>query len=112
MEGTKIIEYRADVDTKITIGGLTLWTRPWGEKKAMIISTDVRMNCYLYRIHKKDPEYLEILQDDEDICPEDLEGAFSLIVDPEAVQIIIYPGLGEVGIGVERAVEETKVPAE
>lgn len=112
MEDTKIIEYRTDVDTKITVGDYTLWTRPWGEKKAMITSNDLRLNCYLFKIHQNDPEHFEILMEPDEVCEKDLEGAFSVIVDPDLVQIVIYPGLGDIGISVERDVEETKVPAE
>ena len=58
------------------------------------------------------PYVFEILQDDKDFCEEDLEGTFSLIVDPERVHLLI--GLGNAGIGfrVSEDDEEEKVSAE
>lgn len=84
-------------DTKITIGDVTLWTRPWGDGKAILTANEPETNRWLYKVHTEHPEYFEILQDDEDFCEEDLEGSFSLIVDPEKAQLLI--GLGDPGIG-------------
>lgn len=99
-------------ETKITIGELTFWTRPWGEGKAVLTANETSLNHWLYNVHKEHPDVFEILQDDEDFCEEDLEGTFSLIVDPGKVSLLI--GLGEVGIGfrVSEDDEEEKVSAE
>lgn len=99
-------------DTKITIGDLTFWTRPWGDGKAMLTANEPGTNRWLYNVHKEHPDVFEILQDDEDFCKEDLEGAFSIIVDPERVYLLI--GLGNAGIGfrVSEGDEEEKVSAE
>ena len=99
-------------DTKITIGDLTFWTRPWGDGKAMLTANEPGTNRWLYNVHKEHPDVFEILQDEEDFCKEDLEGTFSIIVDPERVHLLI--GLGNSGIGfrVSEGDEEEKVSAE
>ena len=104
------INHVTDVDKKITVEDHTFWTRPWVDGKAMITTNDVRLNCFLFKLHQKDPEYFEIMMD-EDICEEDLEGAFSVIVDPEAVQIIVYPGTGDIGISVDKPADHVEVSA-
>ena len=93
-------------DTKITIGDVELWTRPFGQNKALISATEEGTKLYLYETHKKHPEHFEIFVDDEDFCKEDLEGAFSVIVDPEYVQMLIQPGTGRFGFRVAVPDEE------
>lgn len=100
-------------DTKITIGDLTFWTRPWGDGKALLTANEAGTNRWLYNVHREHPDIFEILQDDEDFCSEDLEGTFSVIVDPEKVSLLI--GLGNAGIGFrvsEEADEEEKISDE
>ena len=89
-------------ETKITIGDLTFWTRPWGEGKAVLTANETSLNHWLYNVHKEHPDVFEILQDDEDFCEEDMDGAFSVIVDPEVVTLQISPGEGKFGFSVAR----------
>jgi hypothetical protein len=44
----------------------------------------------------------ELFVDDEDFCEEDMDGAFSVIVDPEVVTLSITPGEGKFGFSVAR----------
>lgn len=97
------METNRSTDTKITIGQLTFWTRPWGDGKAMLTANEAGTNRFLYNVHREHPEIFEILQDDADFCSEDLDGTFSVIVDPEKVHLLI--GLGNAGIGFRVAEE-------
>lgn len=97
------METNRSTDTKITIGQLTFWTRPWCDGKAMLTANEAGTNRFLYNVHREHPEIFEILQDDADFCAEDLDGTFSVIVDPERVHLLI--GLGNAGIGFRVAEE-------
>lgn len=91
-------------DTKIEVGDVEFWTKPFGKDKAMITALEGGLKLFLLETHKKHPEYFELLTDD--FCEEDLEGAFSVIVDPTVVQLIIVPGCGRIGFRVEAPDEE------
>lgn len=86
--------------TKIIIGDLELWTAPFGENKATITALEAGMKKVLLHMHQKMPETFELMVDDEDFCEEDMEGTFSVIVDPEKVCITCYPGAGKMGFTV------------
>ena len=84
---------------KIVIDDAELWTRPFGDDKALVMATEGGVKRFLHEIYKKHPKYFELLE--PDFCEEDLEGVFSLIVDPEVVQIMIMPGCGRFGFRIE-----------
>ena len=86
--------------TKITIGDLELWTAPFGENKATITAVEAGTKKALQILHQKMPESFELLVDESDFCEEDMEGPFSVIVDPEKVGITVYPGEGKLGFTV------------
>ena len=80
--------------TRIAVGQVELWTAPFGEKRATITATEAGTKKVLLHLHQKLPDVIELMVDDEDFCEEDMEGAFSIIVDPEIVQISVIPGNG------------------
>ena len=84
---------------KIEIDGAVLWTRPFGDDKALVMATEGGVKRFLYEIYKKHPDYFELLE--PDFCDEDLDGMFCLIMDPEVVQIMIMPGCGRFGFRIE-----------
>ncbi len=84
-------------DIKVVIGDVELWTRPFGEKKALVTATEGGTKLYLLRMHQKYPESFETFVGDEELCEEDLDGTFSVIVEPEKVNMIIEPGTGRFG---------------
>ena len=84
---------------KIVIDDAELWTRPFGEDKALVMATEGGVKRFLHAIYKKHPDYFELLE--PDFCEEDLEGMFCLIVDPEVVQLMILPGCGRFGFRIE-----------
>ncbi len=82
--------------TKIVIGDVELWTAPFGDK-AEVTATEEGTKLYLLSMHRKYPELFEILVEDEDLCKEDLDGAFTVIVNPELVNLVVIPGEGRIG---------------
>lgn len=86
--------------TKITIGQLELWTAPFGNGKATITATEKGTKMALLHLHQKHPEHFQTLVDDDELCTEDMEGAFSVIVDPELLYMVIRPGDGQISFGV------------
>ena len=84
---------------KITIDDAVLWTRPFGEDKALIMATEGGVKRFLYEMYKRHSDYFELLADD--FCEEDLEGMFCLIMDPYVVQMMILPGSGRFGFRIE-----------
>ena len=96
------MDVKKNVATKITVGDLELWTAPFGAKKATITAIEGGAKRVLLNLHKKLPDVFELLVDDEDFCEEDMDGAFSVIVDPEQVSMAIYPGEGKFGFNVSR----------
>ena len=97
-----------DKGAKITIGDVELWTRPFGKDKAMITAVEGGAKLYLLNMHKDHPELFELLVDDSELCDQDMEGAFSVIVDPQKVQMIIIPGMGLLAFRMEAPKKETK----
>lgn len=96
------MEIRKINTTKITVGQLELWTAPFGEDKATITAIEAGTKKLLLHLHQKMPDVFELFVDDEDFCEEDLEGAFSVIVDPDVVSLSIIPGGGYFSFGVSR----------
>lgn len=96
------MEITRETSIKITVGQLELWTAPFGENKATITATDAEMKKVLLHLHQKLPDVFELMVDDEDFCKEDMDGAFSVIVDPEVVTLAISPGDGNFGFNVSR----------
>lgn len=88
--------------TKITVGDLELWTAPFGTNKATITAVEGGAKVVLRNLHTKLPDVFELFVDDEDFCEEDMDGAFSVIVDPEVVTLQISPGEGKFGFSVAR----------
>lgn len=85
--------------TKISVGQLELWTAPFGNGKATITATEKGTKMALLRMHRKNPERFQTMVDDDELCAEDMEGAFSVIVDPELVYMVIRPGDGQIYFG-------------
>lgn len=81
-------------DTPIFVGEHVLWTSPWANGKAIISANGQSEKEFLYRAFSKHPEHIETLVDLRDFCEEDLDGTFSVIVDPEEVVLEIVPGTG------------------
>lgn len=81
-------------DTRITVGTSRLWTSPWGNGKALISANGKSEKEFLYRAFARHPEHFETLVNTREFCEEDLEGTFSVIVDPEEVVLEIVPGSG------------------
>lgn len=77
---------------RIEAGDISIWTGPWGKKKAVITAVEDGLKQFLYHLHLKYPDQIEIMVDDEDFSAEDLEGAFSIIVDPSEIEIVFIPG--------------------
>ena len=96
------MENKINGATKIVIGDLELWTAPFGAEKATITALEGGTKLILKRLHDKLPDVFDLMVDDEDFCEEDMEGAFSVIVDPEVVTLSISPGLGKFGFSVSR----------
>lgn len=88
--------------TKITVNDLELWTAPFGQNKAVIIAREEGMKIFLLKLHQKLPEDFELLVDDAEFSEEDMEGAFSVIVDPETVHMEIFAGSGKIGFVVSK----------
>ena len=88
--------------TKIVIGDLELWTAPFGDKLATVTALEGGTKIILKRLHDKLPDVFQLMVDDEDFCEEDMEGAFSVIVDPEVVTLSVSPGSGKFGFSVSR----------
>ena len=88
--------------TRITVGDLELWTAPFGTNKATITAVEGGAKMVLLNLHKKLPDVFELFVDDEDFCEEDMDGAFSVIVDPEMVTLSISPGEAKFGFSVSR----------
>ncbi len=82
--------------THIKVGDFELWTKPWG-KKAALIANEGGIIRLLLILHKKMPDLFETLVDPAELCEEDLENTFTVIVDPEKVSIEIVPGTGRIG---------------
>ena len=96
------MEIRKINTTKITVGQLELWTAPFGEYKATITAIEAGTKKLLLHLHQKMPDVFELFVGDEDFCEEDMDGAFSVIVDPEVVTLSITPGEGKFGFSVAR----------
>lgn len=97
-------------DNKIVIGDVELWTAHFGKDKATITAREEGTKLWLYHMHKKMPDLFEIYQDDEDFCEEDLEGAFTVIVNPEKVEILITPGNIRIGFRCVVPDQQDEVP--
>lgn len=91
---------------KITIGDLELWTAPFGTTKATITALEAGTKQLLLNLHKTIPEAFELFVDDEDFCEEDMDGAFSVVVDPQIVNLLIEPGTGKLFFRVARDCED------
>lgn len=89
-------------NVRISIGDLEMWTAPFGKNKATISAREEGTKLYLLNVHKKMPDVFELLVDDDDFCDEDLDGVFSVIVDPEMVTMQFYPGTARFGFAVTR----------
>ena len=89
--------------TRIRIGELELWTAPFGENRATITAVEAGTKKTLQLLHQKMPEVFELMVDEEEFCEEDMDGAFSVIVDPEQVALNIMPGSGRFAFGVSEA---------
>ncbi len=88
--------------TKITVNDMELWTAPFGENRATITAVEEGMKIFLLKLHQKLPDDFQLMVDDADFCEEDMEGAFSVIVDPEAVRIEVFAGSGKIGFVVDK----------
>ena len=88
--------------TKITVNDLELWTAPFGKNRATITAVEEGLKVFLLKLHQKLPDDFELFVDDEDFCEEDMEGPFSVIVDPEKVRLEIFAGSGKIGLVVDR----------
>lgn len=97
-----------DKGAKIAIGDVELWTKPFGKRKAMITTMEECAKLYLLKLHKDHPDLFKLLVEDSEFCKEDMEGAFSVIVDPEKVQMIIIPGMGLLTFRMVATKKETK----
>lgn len=91
---------------KITIGQLELWTAPFGKDRATITATEGGTKIMLLQLHKKMPEDFQLFVEDEDFCKEDMDCAFSVIVDPKVVTMEIEPGKGEFSFRIARECED------
>ena len=91
---------------KIAIGQLEMWTAPFGANKATITAVEDGTKQVLLHLHTEMPEVFELFVDDEDFCEEDMDGAFSVIVDPEMVSIMIEPGTNKLFFRVARECED------
>lgn len=91
------MEKMNDGAIRIKVGKLELWTAPFGEKKATITARDEGAKEVLLKLHDSKPDAFELMVDEEDFCEEDMEGSFSVIVDPEIVTMNIIPGSGILG---------------
>lgn len=101
------METRNIKSTKITIGDAELWTAPFGAKKAAISANEGGMKKYLLNLHKKMPDVFELLVDEEDFNEEeDMDGTFTVIVDPEVVSMAFILGEGKLGFTVSRPCDE------
>jgi len=89
--------------TRIRIGELELWTAPFGENRATITAVEAGTKKTLQLLHQKMPEVFELMVDEDEFCDEDMDGAFSVIVDPEQVALNIMPGSGRFAFGVSEA---------
>ena len=96
------MEKQRNGSTKITVGDLELWTAPFGENKATITAVEGGAKRLLLHLHQRLPDVFELFVDDEEFCAEDMDGAFSVIVDPEVVNLTITPGYGNFAFGVNR----------
>ena len=96
------MEIIKEKSTKIIIGDLELWTAPFGKDKAKITALEGGIKRVLLHLHQKMPDVFELLVDDADFCEEDMDGAFSVIVDPEVVTLSISPGEAKFGFSVSR----------
>ena len=93
--------------TRITIGDAELWTAPFGENKAAISANEGGMKKYLLNLHKKMPDVFELLVDEEDFNEEeDMDGTFTVIVDPEVVSMAFILGEGKMGFTVSSPCDE------
>lgn len=88
--------------TKISVGQLELWTAPFGNVKATITATEEGTKLALMRMHLKNPERFQTMVDDDELCAEDMEGTFSVIVDPEIVHLEVFAGSGKIGFAVNK----------
>lgn len=85
----KILEVGAY--TKLQLGDFVLWTKPWGEDKAVITATDPETIDLLLNLHIHHPDLFDTYVDDM-LYAEDLENTFSVIVDPDIISLEIIPG--------------------
>lgn len=79
-------------DRRIKIGDVELWTGRWNEHKAFISCRNERIKAYLAGVARRYPDQVELMVNDEDFCQEDMDGTFTVIVDPTLVNIIVTPG--------------------
>lgn len=93
-------------NTRITVGDLELWTAPFGANKATITATEGGTKVLLMNLHRRLPEVFELMVDEADFCQDDMEGAFSVIVDPELVDLRVSLGDGKVSFAVRRECNE------
>lgn len=88
--------------TKITVGQAEMWTRRFGKNRALLIAVEEGLKKLLLHLHQKLPNVFELFVDDEGFLPEDMEGYFAVIVDPEVVRIGVIPGKGLLSFEVDR----------
>jgi len=81
-------------ETKITIGDITLWSRPWTDGKALLSANEGGLKLFLYEMHKRYPDHVQLLVDDDDFSKEDLKGCFSVITD-STVSVVFRPASGK-----------------
>lgn len=100
------MDTKNEVATKITVDEAEVWTRPFGDGLALIMTNEEGVKQFLYGNLMKYPEYFDALTDD--CCEEDLDGMFAVIVDPQVVQMIVMPGCGRIGFRIDPNVQETE----
>lgn len=72
----------------ITAGGQKIFVEPWAGGKARLTTSDESIKRVWTRIHQEFPDTLALLTDpDMEPVAEDLEGAISVIVDPERFSV-------------------------
>lgn len=70
--------------------GRKIWIRKFGEEKVLLTTADTGIKGMMAKIMlKRKDDTVETLVSLEEMCPEDLDGVASFIVDPERVQLII-----------------------
>lgn len=96
MEENKMKEFSNTIKSvKITAEDVNIWTRPWAHGKALITTNERELNKFFFSLYNQYPDYVEVLPEAGDFCEEDLEGAFSVVVDPVVTALEFTPGSGD-----------------